>query len=207
MGSDESRSNVSLWGTVIRQYPQTTTSEERGNLKQVLLLTPNALLLVQTGSQRVHREERTGLHPSLMNWCLMSSDVMRHIKDKLWPMPKHGAINLYVHGNQKARWDGQPRTSTSTLTQLLNYDPSFNCRGPINLSANEQFFCWCSNSKHNGENETTQIISEVCFITDHVAYASSNKTKIVWTLFFLLFFLFFILPGVKKKIVSCLRAC
>ena len=39
----------------------------------------------------------------VMSWCLMSSDVMRHIRDKLWPMPKHGAINLYVHGNQKAR--------------------------------------------------------------------------------------------------------
>ena len=39
----------------------------------------------------------------MMNRCLMSSDVMRHIRDKLWPMPKHGAINLYVHGNQKAR--------------------------------------------------------------------------------------------------------
>ena len=37
-------------------------------------------------------------------------------------MPKHGSINLYVHGNQKARLDGQPRTSTSTLTQLLDYD-------------------------------------------------------------------------------------
>ena len=38
-------------------------------------------------------------------------------------MPKHGSIILYVHGNQKARYDGQPRTSTSTLTHLLNYDP------------------------------------------------------------------------------------
>ena len=36
-------------------------------------------------------------------------------------MPKHGSINLYVHGSQKARYDGQPRTATSTLTQLLNY--------------------------------------------------------------------------------------
>ena len=54
--------------------------------------------------------------------CLMSSDVSWHIRDKLWPVPKHGSINLYVHGNQKARYDGQPRTSTSTLTQLLNYD-------------------------------------------------------------------------------------
>ena len=37
-------------------------------------------------------------------------------------MPKHGSINLYVHGSQKSRWDGQPRTATSTLTQLLNYE-------------------------------------------------------------------------------------
>ena len=40
---------------------------------------------------------------TMMSWCLMSSDAMRHIRDKLWPMPKHGSINLYVHGNQKAR--------------------------------------------------------------------------------------------------------
>ena len=36
-------------------------------------------------------------------------------------MPKHGSINLYIHGNQKAREDGQPRMFTSTLTQLLNW--------------------------------------------------------------------------------------
>ena len=28
----------------------------------------------------------------MMNWCLMSSDVIWHIRDKLWPMPKHGSI-------------------------------------------------------------------------------------------------------------------
>ena len=39
----------------------------------------------------------------MMSWCLMSSDVSWHIRDKLWPMPKHGSIILYVHGNQKAR--------------------------------------------------------------------------------------------------------
>ena len=38
-----------------------------------------------------------------MKCCLMSSDVSWHIRDKLWPMPKHGSIILYVHGNQKAR--------------------------------------------------------------------------------------------------------
>ena len=29
---------------------------------------------------------------SMMSWCLMSSDVIWHIRDKLWPMPKHGSI-------------------------------------------------------------------------------------------------------------------
>ena len=36
----------------------------------------------------------------MMKWCLMSSHVSWHIRDKLWPM--HGSIILYVHGNQKA---------------------------------------------------------------------------------------------------------
>ena len=39
----------------------------------------------------------------MMSWCLMSSDVSWHIRDKLWPMLKHGSVILYVHGNQKAR--------------------------------------------------------------------------------------------------------
>ena len=28
----------------------------------------------------------------LLSWCLMSSDVIWHIRDKLWPMLKHGSI-------------------------------------------------------------------------------------------------------------------
>ena len=28
----------------------------------------------------------------LLSWCLMSSDVIWHIRDKFWPMPKHGSI-------------------------------------------------------------------------------------------------------------------
>ena len=32
----------------------------------------------------------------MMSWCLMSSDVSWHIRDKIWPMPKHGSINLYT---------------------------------------------------------------------------------------------------------------
>ena len=36
-------------------------------------------------------------HLMMMSWCLMSSDVIWHIRDKLWPMPKHGSIkSTYV---------------------------------------------------------------------------------------------------------------
>ena len=55
-------------------------------------------------------------------WCLMSSDVGWHIRDKLRPMREHGSVLFYVHRNRKVRKDGQPRTATSTLTQLLNYE-------------------------------------------------------------------------------------
>ena len=63
----------------------------------------------------------------MMNWCLMSSDVIWHIRDKLWPMPKHGAINLYVHGNQKARRTDSPgrppRLSHSSWTMIRSERP------------------------------------------------------------------------------------
>ena len=78
------------------------------------------------------RREAQGVHLSFNSsaqlCCLMSSDVGRHPGDKLRPMPKHGSIILYVHGNQKARWDGQPRTATSTL---LNYDPFAQLRSSV----------------------------------------------------------------------------
>ena len=45
------------------------------------------------------------------------------------------------------------------------------------MSANEQFFAGAQTVV--GLLQTTQIISDVCFITDHVAYTSSNKTKII----------------------------
>ena len=33
----------------------------------------------------------------MMSWCLMSTDVIWHIRDKLWPMPKHSSIKaIYV---------------------------------------------------------------------------------------------------------------
>ena len=54
-----------------------------------------------TGAQtQIHRH--TQYQAIMMSWCLMSSDVSWHIRDKLWPMPKHGSINIYLHRNQKA---------------------------------------------------------------------------------------------------------
>ena len=47
--------------------------------------------------------------------------------------------------------------------------------GSRKLSANKQFFVGAQTTLL----QTTQIISDVCFITDHIAYASSDKTKIV----------------------------
>ena len=49
--------------------------------------------------------------------------------------------------------------------------------GPRKLSANEQFFVGAQTVV--GLFQTTQVISDVCFITDHADYASSNKTTIV----------------------------
>ena len=52
-----------------------------------------------TSYQNGYRRKTKHVFPagsiSLMKWCLMSSDVGWHIKDKLRPMPKHGSINLY----------------------------------------------------------------------------------------------------------------
>ena len=58
--------------------------------------------------------------------------------------------------------------------------------------------------------QTTQIISDVCFIADHVAYARSDKTKIVsiqtelFSSFFSLFF--FTRGGCTSRLRACLGA-
>ena len=66
-----------------------------------------------------------------MKWCLMSSDVGWHIRDKLRPMPKHGSINLSVHGSQTDSSGRPPRLSHSSWT--MRYPPFnallLNCHG------------------------------------------------------------------------------
>ena len=48
--------------------------------------------------------------------------------------------------------------------------------GSRKLSANEQFFVGAQTVV--SLLQTTQSISDVCFITDHVAYASSNNSRV-----------------------------
>ena len=60
----------------------------------------------------------------------------------------------------------------SSTTALFSY-----AIGSRKLSAKEQFFVVVGAQRVVSLLETTQIISDVCFVTDHVAYASTNKTK------------------------------
>ena len=66
------------------------------------------------------------------------------------------------------------------------------------LSANEQFFVGAQSVVCLLQ--TTQIISDICFITDHVAYASSNKPKSFESRWHSFFFTW-------GGCASCLRAC
>ena len=83
--------------------------------------------------------------------------------------PAHSGIQLsYVH----------PKLQALVYDILLSTTAVFSYAiGSRKLSANGQFFVGAQTEV--SLLQTTQIISDVCFITDHVAYASSNKTKIV----------------------------
>ena len=80
---------------------------------------------------------------------------------------------LYVHKDYGLRklqalvYDILPST-----TAVFSY-----AIGSRKLSANEQFFVGVQTVV--SLLQITPIISDVCFITDHVAYASSDKTKFV----------------------------
>ena len=64
-----------------------------------------------------------------MSWCLMSSDVSWHIRDKLWPMPKHGSIILTSTETRRlVRTDSSgrpPRLSHSSWTMFVSIVSSY----------------------------------------------------------------------------------
>jgi len=72
-------------------------------------------------------------------------------------------------------------SSTSKKRQWKSRTGQLHCQGLTSVCSVLQ--CACAGSGQGMTQQqllqTTQIISDICFITDHVAYASSNKTKIV----------------------------
>ena len=63
-------------GLCFSSEPPTPTPHPPSYHFSLCLLLPNAVSMVR----------------ALMKWYLMSSDVSWHIRDKLWPMLKHGSI-------------------------------------------------------------------------------------------------------------------
>ena len=108
-----------------------------------------------------------------------------------WPQASskiHSASWLYrqrsTGGDVRSLVGCHPKETLHSTLRALVYDilPSttavFSCAiRSRKLSANEHFFGGAQTVV--SVLQTTQIISDFCFITDHVAYASSNKTKIV----------------------------
>ena len=118
----------------------------------------------------------------------------------------HNHGGLYHHRCALAYGPCWPASSSQLKLQAPVYDilPSTTAVfsyaiGSRKLSANEQFFVGAQTAA--SLLQTTQIISDVCFITDHVVYASSDKTKIVWIETELFFFF------TRGGCASCLRAC
>ena len=84
-----------------------------------------------------------------------------------WVAPLLG-IDMLDHKLQALVYDILPST-TAVFSYVI---------GSRKLSANEQGF-FVGTQTVVSLLQATQIISDVCFITRHVAYASSNQTKIV----------------------------
>ena len=84
-------------------------------------------------------------------------------------------VKNWRRDQRRQRWDQSPSTGFRhpSITAVFSY-----AIGSRKLSANEQFFVGAQTVV--SLLQTTHIIPSVCFKTDHVAYASSNKTKIVW---------------------------
>ena len=96
---DNARSSTA--GKQLKQ--KKSNSQAQLHLPALDLFSANFFVRVQLTSLLSISPGLWGEGVGWMKCCLVSSDVSWHIRDKLWPMPKHGSINLYVLGNQKAR--------------------------------------------------------------------------------------------------------
>ena len=88
---------------------------------------------------------------------------------QLWCTISYNSWSPIIQSKLQALVDNSLPSTTAVFSYAI---------GPRKLSANEQFFVGTQTVV--SLLQTTQIISDISFLTDHVAYASSNKTKIVW---------------------------
>ena len=147
---------------------------------------------------------------SIVQYCFTSTEPIRLVRTESpgrpprlshssWTMSQHSATEIYVPKLPALVYDILPST-TAVFSHAI---------GSRKLSANEQFFVGAQTVVSSLQ--TTQMISDVCVIIDHVAYASSNKTKIVgietelfFSFFFFSFFLFsFLTPGWMRLMFTC----
>ena len=84
-----------------------------------------------------------------------------------WPLPTE-YTTTHLHSLVCRKLQALVYAILPSTTAVFSY-----VIGPRKLSANEQFFVGAQTLV--SLLQTTQIISDVCFITDHVAYASSDK--------------------------------
>ena len=116
--------------------------------------------------KKLHFSAEQGLAPSL------SDDVKLRLREKELLQEEVGssyACVAWLHADSK-QW------FTTSFLQPLPY--LVTPQGPENCQPTSSFFVVGAQTVVSLL-QTTQIISDVCFITDHVAYASSNKTTIV----------------------------
>ena len=136
------------------------------NNDRVLKYQKQCVCVMFPSSRWYEVQIRTVVHrtsPSMAAWRLLTKGLL-----------------LMVPKLQASVYDILPST-----TAVFSY-----ASGSRKLSANEQIFVGAQTVV--SLLQTTQIISGVCFITDHVAYTSSNKTKIVWIETELFFFLLWV---------------
>ena len=120
-------------------------------------------------------------------FCLICLLELFQLHSEKWPWYNHhGWLGMTFKKNPfPFQTQREVLVLGTTKLQALVYDilPSTTAVfsytiGSRKLSVNEQFFVGAQTVV--SLLQTTQIISDDCFIPDHVAYASSNKTRIVW---------------------------
>ena len=141
--------------------------------RDIAKLCPVKHLKIHVEQTQVSEERQAAVHQLFQTACACRETNFARWKRCCW------RVRAWTQKLQALVYDILPST-----TAVFSY-----ALGSWKLSANEQFFVGAQTEVILLQ--TTQIISDVCFITDHVAYTSSDKTKIIWIGTEL-----FLLPGV-----------